>query len=219
VHSPDLLQRFLGTVTYGPSGYEYTASNCTVTTPHTAITCYYVPGTGRKLYWIVNVGGQQSLISPAATSYAGPNITSIEPPGGLTDGGGIVTVTGSNFGLAYASSKLLIKLNRLMTARPSASVWSGWFNSILAVESSPSEAADAWLADIFTVPPLTSVRAGAVESVSFVVPPGFGPADELLVVVDGIPSPLTPATVYAYAPPVITNLAPDRELLGLLTSI
>jgi hypothetical protein len=138
----------------------------------------------------------------------------VSPPGGLTDGGGVATVYGTNFGLAVASSKLLIKLNNLMKPRPSASVWSGWFSALMAVQPSTSSAADSWLSTVYTVPPLSS-SGGAVESVSFVVPPGFGPADEMLVVVDGIPSQITPVSVYSYTPPTITNLAPDREFLTL----
>jgi hypothetical protein len=163
------------------------------------------------------VGGQQSAISLTTTSYAGPSITSIVPPGGLTNGGGVVTVTGINFGLASASSKLLIKLNNLMAPRPSAPVWSGWFNALLASQPSTSAAADSWLAQVYTVPPLTSERSNVIERVSFKVPEGFGPTAELLIVVDGIPSPVTAVSVYAYSPPVITNLAPDREFFLLLS--
>ena len=80
------LQPFLGAVTYGPSGVEFTATGCFVSSDHVAITCVTVPGTGRKLKWAVNVGGQLSTLSTATSSYASPNITSVAPSIGLSNG-------------------------------------------------------------------------------------------------------------------------------------
>lgn len=203
-----ILQAYLGKISYGPSGTEFIAAGCTVTVPHSQIACTTAPGTGRLLRWLVTVGGQVSALSTATTSYAGPTITAVSPGNGPTAGGGIVTLSGVNFGTAYASSKLSIKVNNDMQARPPA--WGSWVAALLAGQPSPAPAVDAWVAGLYSVPPLSEQRAGAVESVSFRVPPGFGPAAEIIVVVDGIPSQ---NISYTYDAPVITNLAPDRELI------
>jgi hypothetical protein len=203
-------QSFLGAVTYGPSGLEFAATGCFVSTPHYAITCYTVPGTGRSLKWMVTVGGQASLLSPVASSYAAPNITSVSPSRCVTSGGAAIVISGTNLGLAYAASKLSIKLNNLMFQPPTRAQWTAYRTALLAAQPSPSAAVDAWLASLYTVPALTVARSGNVESVSFIAPPGFGPAAELIVVVDGVPSDSVP---FVYDPPAITNLAPDRTNL------
>ena len=206
---PPLLasQPYLGKISYGPSGTEFIAVGCTVTVPHSQIACTTAPGTGRQLRWLVTVGGQVSALSTATTSYAGPAITAVSPGNGPTAGGGVVTLSGVNFGTAYASSKLSIKINNDMQTRPAA--WGSWVAALLAGQPSPAPAVDAWVAGLYSVPPLSEQRAGAVESVSFRVPPGYGPAAEIIVVVDGIPSQ---NISYTYDAPVITNLAPDRAL-------
>jgi hypothetical protein len=51
-------------------------------------------------------------------------------------------------------------------------------------------------------------RNGTQDSVTFKIPAGYGPAADVFVMVDGVPSPFA---TYTYDPPVITNLAPDRK--------
>jgi hypothetical protein len=91
---------YLGKVTYGPSGTEFVAANCTVAEPgHTEIVCKTVPGTGATLYWIVRVQGQASEVSTASTGYAKPSITAMTPSNGPTIGVIDITVEGNNFGM------------------------------------------------------------------------------------------------------------------------
>lgn len=233
-------QPFLGAVTYGPSGIEFTATGCSVTVDHVAVTCLTVPGTGRKLRWAVTVGGQMSPVSTSWSSYATPSISSVSPGHGSTTGvsrklerdgetrgdgvypsvatallgsqGMVATITGANFGLAYAASRLVIKINNLMLARPPPSQWDPYIAAVLGAQISPCPACDAWLASLYSTPAKSSSSSGSVDSVSFVIPPGFGPAADVYVIVDGVPS--TNAT-FTYDAPVITNLAPDREFTTL----
>ena len=81
-------QAYLGAVSYGPSGIERKATGCVVSTPHTAITCTMAEGTGRVLKWMVTVGGQTSLLSKAASSYAAPTIWAASPSHCPTQGCG-----------------------------------------------------------------------------------------------------------------------------------
>ena len=80
---------------------EFTAVNCTVTTPHTKITCKTAPGAGNSLEWLVTVDTLESTAE--LTDYAPPQIVSMDLPvsGFLSnDGGETVTLHGSNFGPA-----------------------------------------------------------------------------------------------------------------------
>lgn len=67
---------------------------------------------------------------------------------------------------------------------------------------------DSWLASLYTTAGLNPVRSGATESVSFAVPPGFGPAAEVLIIVDGVPSDVN--ATFTYDAPAISNLGPNR---------
>lgn len=89
---------FLDAVTYGPSGDEYAAHNCSVTS-HTSIRCRLVPGVGGSLKWVVRVAGQGSSASTATSSYAAPSIEGVEPDVAQTDGRTEVEIRGANFGL------------------------------------------------------------------------------------------------------------------------
>lgn len=205
--------QFLDSVTYGPSGAEYVAS-CNVSVPHSVITCLTAPGTGRKNYWIVSVGSQVSDLSPTSTSYAAPTITSISPSRGPTNGGGIATIVGVNFGLANPSSRLTVLLNNLARPDPSPSQWAAWRAARLAGSfASVVPAVDAWLNLLHNAPIISTSRGASNESVTVAIPPGYGSAADVIVIVDGVPSAGT--TFFSYDPPVITNLAPDRTNLSI----
>lgn len=67
---------------------------------------------------------------------------------------------------------------------------------------------DSWLASLYSTPGLNPIRTGALETVSFIPPPGYGPAAEVLVVVDGVPSDVNAS--FVYDAPTISNLGPNR---------
>src|SRR5688572_11497893 len=87
--------RFLQSVTYGPTGLEYTAVGCQVLAD-AVISCLTAQGVGQQHRWIVTVEGQTSDISTATTSYALPRILSAQPLTGVTNGGTIITINGKN---------------------------------------------------------------------------------------------------------------------------
>jgi hypothetical protein len=94
------LQR-IDSVTYGPTGFEYVAENCTIATDHTAIMCHNVPGAGKDHHWIVTIDGQVSERS--TTNYGKPEIHSFSGAGSFhasTDGGELIRIHGRNFGPA-----------------------------------------------------------------------------------------------------------------------
>jgi hypothetical protein len=87
--------RFLQSVTYGPTGVEYAAKDCLVQDDST-ILCQTTQGVGQNLHWLVTVEGQMSELSEATTSYALPELLSADPLVGYTSGGGLITLKGRN---------------------------------------------------------------------------------------------------------------------------
>ena len=204
-------QQFLGTVTYGLGGAQFVARNCSVTVPHTQITCRTVPGTGRALQWVVTVGNQTSQRSAAITSYAIPSLAAAAPANGPTAGGVTITLTGANLGLSYASSVLQVLVNANGAPQPPGF---GWYAGLMyaGLPDDGSTVSAAWLASLAPAANFNPVVVSrTVNTLQFVLPVGFGPSAELLVVVDGVPSNMLS---FAYNAPVISNLAPDRLNVG-----
>lgn len=200
-------------MTYGPSGIEYTAT-CSVSTPHTVITCATAPGTGRVNYWLVTVGGQISTRSTGWTSYAAPSITSISPATGPTTGGQTLSIVGANFGLKVASSRLVVKINNLQAARPTPARWAAYRTQKLAGAATTTiSEVEAWVGSLYSAPIITAAHGATNDTVTVAVPPGYGSRAEIIVLVDGVPSDWT--TAFSYNPPYITNLAPDRTNLTI----
>ena len=200
-------QQFLGAVTYGLGGAQFVAQNCTVTVPHTQISCRTVAGTGRALQWVVTVGNQTSARSATFTSYAIPTLTSAVPGSGPTSGGTVVTVTGANLGFSYAASNFQVLINTKMLARPAgAGYYAGLMYAGLPDDGSTTSA--AWLGALTSAPNFNPVIVSrSIDTVQFTLPPGFGSSADLLLLVDGVPSNIVS---FAYDPPLISNLAPTR---------
>ena len=113
---------FLEKVTYGASGLEYTARDCAVV-DHETITCTTVPGVGENLQWIVYLYGQRSNPSGAVASrYATPTITVTSVLEDTTSGGAVLTVNGSDWGLAtYLAAARTSNVQLLWNGAPLAS--------------------------------------------------------------------------------------------------
>ena len=62
-------------VSYGPTGTEFVARNCTIVVPHTTLECLTPPGVGIGLGFSVVVDKQES--SAPRTSYNPPSNISI----------------------------------------------------------------------------------------------------------------------------------------------
>lgn len=176
------VHRFLEAVTYGASGSEYAAADCRVTIDHTEIRCYTVPGTGRKLAWMVRVQGQTSAPSDATTSYAAPVITDVTPMAGLTDGSYRVLLSGTGFALAYKAAVARVRWNALGSPQPSGAAIAAHYASVYAGGAGDASAGK-WIAELPVLQPIKSNR-----SLEITVPEGFGASREVILVVDGVPS-------------------------------
>lgn len=192
------MQAFLGAVTYGATGTEYTAINCTVVQNHTAIQCTTAPGTGRFLRWCVTVGGQTSAASANYTSYAAPFIASITPVALPTNGGVAAVLTGTNFATKFTAAKVIVYVNNFNALPPPAAEIAS-YTSQLVTGSDPVSAVNpvtafadtaAWLALTTPfVPLVTSQAAKSWGTLSgFAIPAGFGASQSVLVTVSGVPS-------------------------------
>jgi len=108
---------FFESVTYGPQGFGYTATNCEVV-DDTLITCRTAPGVGEDLHWIVRIEGQQN--DPAespTTSYALPNLLTTSTNNGPTDGDFEVELTGENLGLSDSSAEVVVEITGIGNKR------------------------------------------------------------------------------------------------------
>lgn len=130
----------LQNVTYGPTGIEYTAQNCTVVS-HLQIDCLTVPATGPRLSWTVTVADQTGSPSAATSSVAGPEIVSHSPLHPITNGGEIMTVMATNIPLLDKLSTVYVRIgDQLVTPIPQ-SPFNG--SSALVAASNPA-AQTAW---------------------------------------------------------------------------
>ncbi len=89
-------------------GIVRTATNCTRdAVSHRWVSCVPGAGVGTTHVWTVTVGGQRSMPSLTATSYAPPELIAVSGSGGSnanTDGGQIVLLSGREFGPVSANA-------------------------------------------------------------------------------------------------------------------
>ncbi|GMH66617.1 hypothetical protein TL16_g04474 [Triparma laevis f. inornata] len=105
-HSQDKLEY----ITYGPSGTEYSASGCTLTS-HTEIQCKTSEGIGKDLRWLVAVDSQVSQLSDATTNYAAPEIISIDEHTGETKGMSSHQIIGKNLASAVSGTYVELRMD------------------------------------------------------------------------------------------------------------
>ena len=97
-------------VTYSSNIQTYTAKNCMVMSPQSIITCATVPGAGGPVYWVVSVGGQNS-VSVKGIKYRNPTLTGVSGGSSLsTEGGQQVVLSGLDFGPAGVSGVQIIAI-------------------------------------------------------------------------------------------------------------
>lgn len=83
-------------VSYGVTGYDFNATQCSVTVPHTQLTCNTVVGAGAGLTYKVIIDGQLNTVPTA--DYAPPAISGVAGmTDASTDGGDVVVISGSQF--------------------------------------------------------------------------------------------------------------------------
>jgi hypothetical protein len=119
--SPSTGRPFLEKVTYGPNGIEYTARDCSVTKNSKEITCTTVPGVGAALQWRITVEGQQST-SFAWSTYIPPEVLSMAPAKGPTEGGVQVKIIGKGFGVLDRSSQVYIQFGTQTLSEESGAI-------------------------------------------------------------------------------------------------
>ncbi|KAH8092803.1 calcium ion binding protein [Aureococcus anophagefferens] len=101
-------------VSYGPSGAEYAARNCTLLGDG-ALECLTSPGIGEELSFTVVVADQAS--EPGGVlSYAAPEIFAIAPAAAETAGGALLVINGTNLGLDYYMSYLEVLVDGAVVA-------------------------------------------------------------------------------------------------------
>jgi hypothetical protein len=95
----------LDSVTYGWTGVEYTARNCTLVTDHRRIKCKTVAGWGADHVWFVTVRAQANELNTelsATTSYSPPKLLTLTPSNGRTNGNLVISdhieIVGTNLG-------------------------------------------------------------------------------------------------------------------------
>jgi len=100
---------YLDGVTYGPTGQEYAAQGCVVD-GHSQVTCETAPGVGEFLVWRMQIRGQSSPLY-SFTRYAPPHIETVSPLTFPTNGGTVITIEGTNFGLADPAATVMVKFD------------------------------------------------------------------------------------------------------------
>jgi hypothetical protein len=209
------IEEFLGTVSFGRTGSEYPSIVCNVSVDHLELTCVLPPGVGRANRWYVSVGNQISALSNVSTSYAPPIIASASRLNSTTDAKlGIVPVTiiidGTDFAVRVPSAVLHVRINNLNLDRPAQDLIDEHWADMLAGRSGVPEVA-TWISSLtylYTTTLTSPLLSKSQHRVSVDIPAGFGPSAELFVMAGGVPSNVL---TYQYLPPVITNIAADRQ--------
>jgi hypothetical protein len=201
---------YLDSVTYGAAGNEYdVTSSCEITVNHTEISCITKPGVGRALKWLITVAGQVNELSGIITSYACPQIRTLSPAEGPTEGGTLVTITGTDFGVNAKDAVVSIKLSNVGQVAADLTSLSEHFQSIYQGAQGNPEIAD-WISNKLStlMPTSYSTMTRGVHQLTVVIPEGYGPNRTLFVEVNGVPSNII---TYTYTAPQILNVAPDRQ--------
>jgi hypothetical protein len=93
-----------------PGSIIYQAKNCVLPSPSAKnFTCSTIAGVGTEFWFTVTIGNQISDPYLSTIRYAAPSITAITSRSELdTQGGGLVTITGSNFGPAFKTNPSVV---------------------------------------------------------------------------------------------------------------
>jgi hypothetical protein len=90
---------------------EKSVAACRVHEPSFSVACNTRPGIAGPHKWIITVRGQSST-EIVETNYAPPNIEAISPAKSRTDGGTVIQVIGTEFGIRDEDAKFKIVLTR-----------------------------------------------------------------------------------------------------------
>ena len=120
-------------------GLSFSASSCVVGGggAGSSLTCQTGAGIGAGLDWKVTIGGQDSNILPAASSYGAPTVAGFLPVGTsdpralFTDGSQSVYVMGTNFGPAVFTNNPVNASAPLLAVQYSAPIAGGPVTEVL----------------------------------------------------------------------------------------
>ena len=204
---PSTKPEFLEALSFGPSATQYSITSDCAVQDHDTIRCITAPGVGASLAWQVTIKGQTSAAIPAEarTNFAPPAITHMSITSGVTDGGYLATVTGTNFGFVTALAKRTSKV---------AVRWNGVDLDELDLRSKVYVHPDT--GDLVTPDADTGmVPTDTLHRLSFVVPEAteFGATRTVQIVVTDQEGTevVSDAHTFTYEDPVITHVIPENN--------
>lgn len=175
------MDSFVEYVKYGPTAAEYTAT-CSLLS-HQLMNCTTQPGSCQTgMQWSTSVAGQKSGASALVWGYGLPNITALSVDNRETRGGGVLAVTGQNFATRDVRTKQRLR-------------WMPFVDPVSNVRGTDAKVVSYSL---------------DVESVEFVVPPGFNYAEFQVETVmstaaGGQCVEVSGVQRFTYAPPVVQS--------------
>ena len=214
----------LDSVTYGPTGREYNATDCAVVVDHSTIECLTAPGVGKDLRWVVVIAGLTS--QTPTTSYAAPSISSVRiqrgdssnSTGSRTSGGlDFLLLEGDNFGALTEREPAvdLVQYGLLSAGDSQLSgrrLSSGWSDPQVPSDQDCSLPTPAVTGDSRLNPSLdvifTATACRVVASHTLIrctMAAGMGSNLHVQVTVRGQRSPVSPAPI-SYARPSISGI-------------
>lgn len=198
------------TVVYSPKEFpalNFTAQ-CSVSVPHTTVTCLTVPGVGTSMFWLLIVGGQFSVGS--FTSYCPPVVTAVAALPALATGNNacpnpvaLVGNVSAVVGTGAASPLVVFDADGRSRVRLDGQNFGNNINNVVV------EAVQAGTNVSFQ---LTS-SAGCVmtvphEQVVCPVPAGVGTGFFWRIIVQSLPSSLLLSQATGYGPPTVSSMSP-----------
>jgi len=89
----------LAEVVYSSGGRNKYNVSCTVTTPHSQITCLSAAGVGTGFSLTLTIGGQPVVVTPSPLRYVAPTVSDVTMASPIsTLGGTMFTIIGANLG-------------------------------------------------------------------------------------------------------------------------
>ena len=196
-------------VSYGVTGYDFNATQCSVTVPHTQLTCNTVVGAGAGLTYKVIIDGQLNTVPTA--DYAPPAISGVAGmTDASTDGGDVVVISGSQFstqkwleavtygitGTEFAAAGCTVTVAHSQitcTTVPGTGRALKWFVTVRGQISAPGPSLTSYAPpNVTSVAPLTGPTSGAVAVTLSGV--NFGSLPEMKVFMMANPSAAATAT-------------------------
>ncbi len=147
---------------------------------HHEIICEVPPGVGKGHVVQVSVGAQ--LSNTVTFDYAAPSLTDVSPAQGPTEGGTLITITGSGFGVAGAGTTAFVGHRECPVSQPQADD-----SLVCTVPAGDGQALPVWVSVAGQVSPPTAAAAFSYSAPSILdVDPTTGPvAGNVIITIEG----------------------------------